>query len=366
MEAKPKNAYQLFNEELSAPKTFTGFADLDLLLCGGIRTGLFYLFYGDEESGVDVLIHRILANSLLPPDKNGFGGKTIYVNCGNYKYEKTLLDIELLGGLLKSAGLDPFEAMDRIYVICAFSEEQEEEIIGEVNSLVEKDPEIRMVVIHNIAKLFTDPKHTPNKNLMRKIPSLEKVVGKLFQTCLAHNLALVASCRPNKTPKGKVPLPEGGKYLRHKANVIVYLRRVGKTPQVQAFLLKHPRKERKNLVFQFNGGDFMGRITIPFRTRLQEQLNELKRTFQPALIDQNRQKALESLMKAWTSEQGAMSYCNVPTVLDVMLLTGVVDNKKMILELNEKISRIEGKLSKALAYLQMVKLPNIAGIPQLE
>ena len=39
------------------------------------------------------------------------------------------------------------------------------------------------------------------------------------------------------------------------------------------------------------------------------------------------------MKKVWSSEMGAMSYVKIPAVLDIMLLTAVVDNRKLILKL---------------------------------
>ncbi|MFH1327272.1 MAG: hypothetical protein ABIH76_00230 [Candidatus Bathyarchaeota archaeon] len=249
----PKSALQLLNEEIRAPKLFTGFGDLDLLMGGGIKPGLFYLLYGDENSGLDVLVNRILVNSLLPQEKHGFGGKVLYVNCGNYSHEQTLLNIELLWKLIKSANLDPMEALEKINAICAFSAEQEEQIADEISGMIKNDEKVKIVVVRNIAKLFVDKEHSQDKNLTRKIPVLDKIIEKILQACSERNIAFVASCRPHKLTRTRIPLPEGGSYLTHKAGVMVYLRKIGQTPQFQAFLLKHPHKPKESSIFALIG-----------------------------------------------------------------------------------------------------------------
>ena len=330
------------------PKLTTGNADLDSLLGGGIEPGHFYLFYGDDKSGVDFLIHQILVNCLLPKEKFGLDGKAVYSNCGNYREEKTLLDSRLLDFLIKAARLDPMKALDDLYVICAFSEEQQEQTVGEIQKLLEEDKEIKLVVVHNIAKLFTSTAGTANRNFAERISRLQKVVLKLWQACAQNNVAFVASCRPNKTSRWRIPQPEGGKYLRHEANVIVYLRKRDKRSlSSTAYLLKHPNRAPRKIDFTFTvGGDVVGRITTPFRTILQEEMNSLKRSYREALMDASRRDAFDSLLRAWGSEQGAMSYAKVPTVLDVMLLTAVVDNRKLIEDLFDRVGIISSKIDK--------------------
>jgi hypothetical protein len=38
-----------------------------------------------------------------------------------------------------------------------------------------------------------------------------------------------------------------------------------------------------------------------------------------------------------------MSYAEIPSVLDVMLLTGLVDNRKLIHELSQKVDALKSK-----------------------
>jgi len=334
----------------------TGNADLDSLLGGGIEPGQFYLFYGDKKSGVDFLIHQVLVNCLTPKKKFGFDGKAVYSNCGNYRKEKTLLDSHLLGFLSKAARLDPMKALDDIYVICAFSEEQQEQTVMEIQKLLDKDKEIKLVVVHNIAKLFTSTTGQTNQNFGKRITKLQRVILKLWQACAQRNVAFVASCRPNRASRGMIPHPEGGKYLRHKANIIVYLRkRSGKTRFFTAYLRKHPNRAPRKTDFTFNvRGDVMGRITIPFRTLLKEQMDNLKRSYREALMDVSRRDAFDSLLRAWSSEQGAMSYAKVPTVLDVMLLTAVIDNRKLIEGLFDQVGVVNSKIDKIQARLEKV------------
>jgi hypothetical protein len=59
-------------------------------------------------------------------------GKVVYLNCGNYREEKTILDIPRLVNHLKGYKLDLSECLERVLVFCAFSEEQQEQVIEKV------------------------------------------------------------------------------------------------------------------------------------------------------------------------------------------------------------------------------------------
>lgn len=96
----------------------------------------------------------------------------------------------------------------------------------------------------------------------------------------------------------------------------------------------------------------MGRITLPFRTQFQQMLHTLKKTYLAALRDIERRQAFNQLISAWSSELGAMSYAEVPYILDVMLLTAVVDNRRLIIELYEKLNVFNTKLGKIQTHLE--------------
>lgn len=143
-----------------------------------------------------------------------------------------------------------------------------------------------------------------------------------------------------------------GEYLKHKASVIVYFRRKGRS-SISAFLVKHPNRAPRMIDIELmGGGDLLGRITRPFRTLLQEEMDNLKRTYREALMDAKRREAFDSLVHTWSSEQGAMSYARVPTVLEVMLLTAVVDNRKLVEEALEQVKMMRAKLEEVEAGLR--------------
>ncbi|MEM1582547.1 MAG: hypothetical protein QXK89_08580 [Candidatus Bathyarchaeia archaeon] len=346
-----KRASKVLEEKLSLPKLTTGNANLDALLGGGIKQGLFYLFYGDEDSGVDLLIHQILVNSLPPKEEFGLGGKCVYIYCGNYRRERTMLDTRTLTYLIKAEKIDPMKALDNIYVICNFSEDQQEQVFRELLELLRREPEIKLVVVHNIARLFTPNNEARNVNAGERIIHLQRVIHQIWQVCAENNVALIASCKPSESSGHRIPKPEGGKYLKHRASVIVYFRR--KRNSISAFLVKHPNRAPGMINIELReGGDLLGRITPSFRTLLQKEIENLKRTYREALMDMKRREAFDSLVHIWSSEQGAMSYAKVPTVLEVMLLTAVVDNRKLVEEALEQVKLMHAKLEKIDAVLQ--------------
>jgi hypothetical protein len=56
----------------------------------------------------------------------------------------------------------------------------------------------------------------------------------------------------------------------------------------------------------------------------------VNRSYREVLIDASRRHAFESLLRVRSSKQGMMSYITVLTVLDIMLLTGLIDHRKLL------------------------------------
>jgi len=335
LDASFRSAITEFYSRLGRPKLSTGSLDLDLLL-GGIEMGKLYLFYGNEDDGIaDRLLHKLLVNGLKPESEGGFGGKCIYLNCGNYKQTRTILDVDLVTELIKLAGLDVPSALGKIYTVCAFSDEQLIKAVETVEELVKKDPEIRVVAVQQIAKLFSPP-----LSRKRNRGDFQKLVLKLRQIGVEHQISLVATCRLGKIRFGSLPWPEGGDYLRHEANVITYL--VSEDPNRfigVAYLLKHPERIPGSCKVEFKQEEEkVGRVTKSFRERIQNEMEDLKKNYREALKDRARQEAFDKIWEAWASEEGAMINSAVPTALDILLLTAIIDNRKSIEEIRRDLS----------------------------
>ena len=170
---------------------------------------------------------------------------------------------------------------------------------------------------------------------------------------MEKNVAFVASCRPAENRGSQIPPPEGGRYLSHKAAVIVYLEKKSKGG-ASAYLIKHPSRAPKS-AHLIIGGESLGRVTFPFRSLLKDEIGRLRRTYREALLDLKRRKAFDSLVRAWSSELGAMSNANVPTILEIMLLTAAIDNRKKIEEIIDKVEELSHKLKEIELKLQEVK-----------
>jgi len=121
MQVEFRSGIQVLREHEAKPRLTTGILELDSLLAGGVELGTFNLFYGDNERFTDRILYNLLCNCQLPQERYGFDGKVILLNCGNYRQEQALLDLELATSLLKANDLYLARALDQIIDVSAFT-----------------------------------------------------------------------------------------------------------------------------------------------------------------------------------------------------------------------------------------------------
>jgi hypothetical protein len=211
----------------------TGSPELDRLT-GGLEPGLFYLFYGDEDCELpDALLHRLLVEAVKEE-----GARAVYLLCGNYRRSRTTMDSELVLSHIEEAGLDAADALSRIHIVCAFSERHLIWAPSLVEGLLEGYDGFTLVAVQQIAKIFY------GKRAVRFEEPTEftGTVSRLKAMCSERGVALAATTRTSGRG-GPIPAPEGGSYLRHAANAIVYLR-ASRKGTTTAYVVEHPDRAR--------------------------------------------------------------------------------------------------------------------------
>ncbi|MBD3172942.1 hypothetical protein GF326_10760 [Candidatus Bathyarchaeota archaeon] len=88
----------------------------------------------------------------------------------------------------------------------------------------------------------------------------------------------------------------------------------------------------------------MGRIIKDSkRTRIHNQMKELRRYYRAALKDNDLQDAFDEVWRDWDSETGAMVYSQVISPMDLLCLTGIISNRKEIMRLKERLREHENR-----------------------
>jgi hypothetical protein len=235
------SALEQFNEHRNTLKMTTGSADLDSLI-DGIQEGLFYLFYGNNNSNhavQDSIVYRFLVNCVLPiKQKHGFESMGVcFNNVDYYNSKKTSLSPEKLGVTAKCASIDPKIVFKNLYIHTAYDEQQQLLVAQQIANLIESNKDIKLLVVNRLTRFFKD-----SKKKMETANVLKQVIGAICKACAKNKVALVCTGDANLTSKGVIPRPIGGIYLKHAANVIVHIKEHSSTAAIPSFkttLVKH-------------------------------------------------------------------------------------------------------------------------------
>ena len=99
----------------------------------------------------------------------------------------------------------------------------------------------------------------------------------------------------------------------------------------------------------------MGRLTPATRANFQEQLSRMRLEYKDALMSRGRRAAFDELVKAWSSELGAISYAETIPLMDLILLTGEIDNRAFLESLKLRLDNLDAKLCEAEKRVEKVR-----------
>ncbi|MGD0330410.1 MAG: hypothetical protein ABSB40_08205 [Nitrososphaeria archaeon] len=345
-----------FDEQRKRLKLTTGSGDLDSLI-GGIEGGSFYLFYGEPEI-LDLLIHRLLVNCVMPAEKGGLDAKAVYFNNTDYYVGKTLIDPSRLGMLAKHVGIDPSLVFKNVEVAAAFNEERQWFVSKEVADLIREKKEIKLLAVHNITRFLVNSKKPKESKEV-----LKKVVGNLWRTASENHVAFVMTVDAIDTGKVLAPKPLGGIYMRQAASILVHFRKFcdGPISSYKVTLVKHPYKRTPEsivlYVSQAGSLDLMtGRNVSSFQQLYGEQMDRLKRFFQNDFLDLGHRSAFDVLLKgAWNMEQKALSNLKEFTLLDGLNLTASVDTRALIESVQNRFLTIDDETKRLAQDIESIR-----------
>ncbi len=317
----------------------TGSTQLDDLT-GGVKAETLYLFYGDEALTDQLLLH-LLANALTPTPHRP-EPEAIYIICGNYRVEHITIDTEPLIQLLKATGQQPEDALKRVRVLVASSADQQANLTTELERAIKASTRTRLVIVKGIYKLGVDDARKQHRERVHE--EVQRSISSMKRICAEAGIPLVASAR--ETNRGRVPVPEASSYLNHLAGVIIYLRRRERGAAYnRAYVLKSPITTQRAREYAYEEKTTMGRTTPAIRMSFEDLLARLRSEYKDALVKQGRRDAFDRLVEAWSQELGAISYAESLSLMDLILLTGLVDDRRISQELTTRISDIEARIS---------------------
>ena len=316
----------------------TGSPELDTLI-GGVAGGVFYLFYGEEDL-VEQLFPRLMVGSLTPRPDNPTP-RVIYGVCGNYRIERNIIDVEPLIHMIEGAGLNPEEALRRVRILTASSADQQSMLADALEADLTRGG-VALAMIRGIYKLQLDDARKRGREKVAM--EMQTSITKMKRACSTHGVPLIASARAVEAER--MPRPEASSYLDHLANVIVYLRRRDKRGAYnRAFLLKSPTRPIGSTEYRYKEPENMGRVTPPIRMSFNDLVARLREEYRDAIVKPARRDAFDRLVEAWSSELGAVTYAESVSMLDLMLLTAAVENRRLIQDLHNRLDAQEKRVN---------------------
>jgi hypothetical protein len=318
----------------------TGSPQLDELT-GGVKAETLYLFYGEEEL-TDTLFTHLLAHSLTPTEQDP-EPEAVYVICGNYRVERIIVEIEPLIQLIEVTGQLPEDALKRVRVLVASSADQQANLAAELERVIKSSRGMRLVLVKGVYKLGRDDARRRNRGRVHE--EVQRSIASMKRICAEAGVPLVASARESN--RGRVPVPEASSYLDHLAGVTIYLRRRERGARYnRAYVLKSPLSTQRAKEYAYEDEPTMGRTTPPIRMSFEDLLARLRSEYRDALVKQGRREAFDRLVEAWSAELGAISYAESLSLMDLILLTGLVDDRRVSEELSTRITTIESRLNR--------------------
>jgi hypothetical protein len=91
----------------------------------------------------------------------------------------------------------------------------------------------------------------------------------------------------------------------------------------------------------------MGRITQAARASFENHLHRMRTEYREALTTKGRREAFDRLVEAWSSELGAISYAESLSLMDLILLTGEVENRAFTEALKLRLDSLNDRLDEA-------------------
>jgi hypothetical protein len=142
-------------------------------------------------------------------------------------------------------------------------------------------------------------------------------------------------------------MPEASDYLNHLAGIIIYLRcRERGAAYNRAYVLKSPITTPRSREYSYEDERTMGRTTPPIRMSFEDLLARLRSEYREALVKPGRREAFDRLTEAWSAELGAITYAESLSLMDLILLTGLVGDRRISEELSSRLAEMESRIEK--------------------
>lgn len=166
------------------------------------------------------LCHQLAVNVQLPPEKGGLGGTAVYIDTeGTFRWER-------IEAMARGRGIDPDEAMEKIFFIRAVSSDHQIAIVEELRELI-PEKNIKLVIVDSVTGHFR-AEYPGRENLAVRQQKLNKHLHQLQSLAEIFNIAVVITNQVMARPDvfyGDPTVAVGGHIVGHAPGIRIQLRK---------------------------------------------------------------------------------------------------------------------------------------------
>ncbi len=223
----------------------TSSENFNKLLGGGVETQAITECYGKYGSGKSQMGFQLCVNVQLPKEKGGLDADAVFIDTeGTFRPER-------IEQIAEAAGIDPKQALKRIYVARAFSSDHQMLLAEKIPELVEQEgKKIGLVVVDSMMGLFRS-EFIGRGTLARRQQKINKHLHTLQRLADRLKVAIYITNQVMERPDvffGDPTAAVGGHVLAHAATFRVYLRKSKGTKRI-ARLVDSPNLPEAEAVF---------------------------------------------------------------------------------------------------------------------
>lgn len=198
----------------------TGSKKLDALLGGGVESQSILEAYGEFGSGKTQLGLQMCVNVQLPLEQGGLSGSAIFIDSENtFRPERVYQ-------LARYAGLNPEDALKKIFVARAYNSDDQMLMAEKSEDLIEKN-NVKLIVIDSLTSHFRS-EYGGRGMLAERQQKLNRHLSSLHKIADLHNILVYVTNQVQSDPAaffGDPTRPVGGHVLGHQSTFRLYLRK---------------------------------------------------------------------------------------------------------------------------------------------
>lgn len=188
----------------------------DKVLDGGFESGSISEVFGQYGCGKTQIAHLLVVRALVEDPKN----KCIYIDTeGTFRADR-------IRDFAKANGVDPEEALSRIYVTRAYNSDHQMLLAEEAERLIQKDNSYRVLIVDSLTSHFRS-EFIGRGELATRQQKLNKHMHLLSKIAYLYNAVILVTNQVMSDPAGFFGDPTravGGHIVGHNSAFRIYLR----------------------------------------------------------------------------------------------------------------------------------------------